>query len=126
MSNKQNLSLQNPDNLNNISNSFSSTNETPDSSTNETPDSSTNETPDSSHYIIVKNEKKIYKRKRSLDVPQWTPFSMDRNSESLTIDDLHIYHNSSKPQSRKFYIPNKSIETKNTHILLQCWKYFFK
>lgn len=110
MSNKQNLSLQNPDNLNNISNSFSST----------------NETPDSSHYIIVKNEKKNYKRKRSLDVPQWTPFSMDRNSESPTIDDLPIYYNSPKIQSRINSIPNKSIETKNTHILLQCWKYFFK
>lgn len=111
MSSKQILSLQNPDNLNNISNSFSST----------------TEIHDSSRSIIVKNEKhNNYKHKRSLDVPQWTPFSMDRNSESLTIDDLHIYHNSSKPQSRKFYIPNKSNETKNTHILLQCWKYFFK
>ena len=111
MSNKQILSLQNPENLNNISNSFSST----------------TETPDSSHSIIVKNEKhNNYKHKRSLDVPQWTPFSIDRNSESPTIDDLPIYHNSPKIQSSINSIPNKSNETKNTHILLQCWKYFFK
>ena len=111
MSSKQILSLQNPDNLNNISNSFSST----------------TEIHDSSRSIIVKNEKhNNYKHKRSLDVPQWTPFSMDRNSESPTIDDLSIYHNSPKTQSRIISIPNKSNETKNTHILLQCWKYFFK
>ena len=118
MKDKENLSLQHPDYLNNKDSYLSSITDT---------------------HLSIHSNQNINKehKKRTMKIPQWTPFSTNHNNEIPTMDVSPILQsrkNSTLYNQKIVHKPTKTIHNfsededayKNRSLLLKCFEFFFR